>query len=70
MAIRNEYKPAKVLVGWREMMQVLPEMNEAELEAALKKESAREDKRKDMIRRLYGRLTSLRRDRELKEYMQ
>lgn len=71
MKIRKQYTPEVVLTNWRDLLQALPNMNEAELEAALKTEVARpkEDRRADFIKRIYTRYNRLRAERELAECM-
>ena len=68
---KKSYPPEMVLANWRAMMEALPYMTEHELLVAIKEEAARptEDKRRDVITRLYGRYNSIRRERELQEYM-
>jgi hypothetical protein len=64
--IREKYKPDKVLETWASMMQALPYLNEAELEAAVIQEAAGE-KRSDVIVRLHRRFTRIRQRREFQE---
>lgn len=67
--VRKEYKPEKVLATWRELMQAIVHMTEAELLAALKEEASRQDKRPDIIERLHRKYTRIRQERELQEYL-
>lgn len=69
--IRDQYKPAVVLATWRDLLQAIPNMNEAELLAALKVETERpkSERRADMIERLHRRYSRMRQDRELQEYL-
>lgn len=67
--VRQRYAPERVLTDWRQVNQALPEMNEAELLAALREESSRLEKRKDVIVRLHRRFTKVRQERELQEYL-
>jgi hypothetical protein len=66
--MRPEYKPEKVLSNWRQMINMLPKMTEAEVSVALEKER-QEGKRKDFVFRLGRRLASLKYDRSLKEFV-
>jgi hypothetical protein len=68
-AIRKEYKPNKVLQNWRSAMQALTQMNEKELQAAIKVESLKDEaeRRKDILWRLHRRYCVVRQDREMEE---
>lgn len=68
--VRDRYSPEVVLKTWRDFMQAVPYMNEAELEEALKTEvlRPREERRMDIVGRLHSRLTRVRKLREAEEY--
>lgn len=69
--IRERYLPETVMSNWRELMEAIPNMNEDEVAAALSLEVKRPkgDRRGDFIIRLHRKLTKLRAERELAEYM-
>lgn len=68
--IRARYQPEVVLENWRTLMEAIVNMNEKELEAALKTEASSPQKRRDVIERLHRKFTRMRQARELEEYLQ
>jgi hypothetical protein len=64
--VRAQFAPRTVLKTWRGLIEVLPDMNEREVKAALRYEKNGE-RRKDLLMRLHRRLSTLRTERERTE---
>lgn len=70
LQIRPNYEPEKILSeGWRAILEALPYMTEAELKAAIDKESTSDERRIDVIVRLHRRYSRVRQEREIQELL-
>jgi len=71
MKIREQYKADVVLATWRDLLESIPYMNEAELLAALEQETSKPkaERRVDIVERIHRRYSRMRQDRELQEYL-